>query len=342
MFPLVLLGWSNSAVSHEPQKKPQVTRQEILHRISELTPSNHVHAFFDEGIELMGYDIEISSLAPTPRSLTETAPFVHQGEEFFMTVYWKCVHDIQNEYEVILSFIGRNGQFNTIQGIGDPEKTDSWEIGQVTKERYDIDVPKWAGTGTYEIVLTVSNSLIDERWTHGEERSVGIGSIEIRPCIFHVPLDPELVSKCFGEGIYDLEKRFSICGGDSIWFDCNALGEKSALGIIAHTGWSGGIEQGMEIIRIEVVGTRGEIFSCSILQGIHTAETWYDFAPSKMRHEKVKVASSYQERHQGKEFLAHDYSSILPFPSPLQPTKIDVVFVNESGCFSMVGMVFID
>ena len=114
-------------------------RVEARKRVTTVPPIGHpLVASFDHRVELLGYDLEETSLKP--------------GDTLHLTLYWRALAEMDKSYTVFTHLLDSDsqirGQKDSIPGKGTLPTT-SWVAGEIITDRYEIAVHADAPPGRY-------------------------------------------------------------------------------------------------------------------------------------------------------------------------------------------------
>jgi 4-amino-4-deoxy-L-arabinose transferase-like glycosyltransferase len=135
------------------RQRPRVTRSP-----SDVAIAHPQVVDFDEGVRLLGYDIEATTLEP--------------GDTVHLTLYWQARKPVERRYKVFTHLLGE--AFNTANGnylwgqqdnepVNGTRATSTWHTGEVIVDRYAIGLDPGAPTGRYAIEIGLYEPATGER-----------------------------------------------------------------------------------------------------------------------------------------------------------------------------------
>jgi hypothetical protein len=107
-------------------------------------PQNPVAFTFEEGIQLIGYDIPSSPL--------------HPGETLRLQLYWRAFEPLAEDYNVFVHLLTGPGAGQLVAQQDNPPQrgqkpTSSWKPGQEIPDPYDLPIPADALPGEYTLAV---------------------------------------------------------------------------------------------------------------------------------------------------------------------------------------------
>lgn len=108
-----------------------------------------LEARFGEMVKLLGYDLGVEGQSKLPYR-------IEPGEVIHLTLYWQALAPMDESYTVFTHLLdgeGRiRGQKDNLPGNG-AWPTNSWAVGEVIRDEYDIPVGTGAPRGDYVIAV---------------------------------------------------------------------------------------------------------------------------------------------------------------------------------------------
>jgi hypothetical protein len=105
---------------------------------------HRTEASFGRQVTLAGYDL------PTP----DPALRLERGETLPITLYWQAQRELAVSYKVFVQLVGPQGVLSQIDAVPADwtRPTTGWLPGEVIVDRYDLSVPEYASSGTYQLI----------------------------------------------------------------------------------------------------------------------------------------------------------------------------------------------
>ena len=106
----------------------------------EASPSHLLETRLGDGIILQGYDLKMDKAQP--------------GDVLRLTLYWRALRDIDQDYVVFTHLLDSNGKLLSQQDsrpVKGTYPTALWEKDEVVKDEYQLQVPVGASPGRYQI-----------------------------------------------------------------------------------------------------------------------------------------------------------------------------------------------
>jgi 4-amino-4-deoxy-L-arabinose transferase-like glycosyltransferase len=159
---------------------------------------------FDGKLLLLGYNVEevIQKKEPSwlEKYLKGYTELLSEHRTFFhITYFWRCLEEMEKDYTLATQFEGHHDKTYRIdqshQGGNGAYPTSMWQVGEVIREEYQVEVPAdyppiryalWVGVRDGEERLRVVNGVEVD----GEDR-VRLGEIEVLPAERPTPLAAE-------------------------------------------------------------------------------------------------------------------------------------------------------
>jgi mannosyltransferase len=132
--------------------------------IAGALPDHPLQVDFDQGIRLLGYDLESTSLRP--------------GETVVLTLYWQARHPIAGRYKVFTHVLGEGynaARGNFLWGQQDNEPVDgerptsTWRTGEVIADPYRIRLDPQTPAGIYQLEIGLYHPTTGERLLRRDE-----------------------------------------------------------------------------------------------------------------------------------------------------------------------------
>jgi hypothetical protein len=150
---------------------------------------------FDDKLMFLGYNVEEmvqKKRGPSwlEKYLNADAKLMPEHQTTFrITYFWQCLVEMGEDYTLVTQFEGHHGKTYRIdqshQGVNGTYPTSIWQVGEVIREEYQVEVPAdyppiryalWVGMRDGEERLRVVNDIeVDE------EDRVKLGEIEVLP-----------------------------------------------------------------------------------------------------------------------------------------------------------------
>jgi len=160
---------------------------------------------FDDKLMFLGYNVEETVRKKREPSRPEKylkghAELLPEHRTFFrVTYFWRCLDKMEENYTLVTQFEGRHDQTYRIDqshhGVNRAYPTSMWQMGEVIREEYQVEVPAdyppiryalWVGVRDGEEKLKVVNDVEAD-----EEDRVRLGEIEVLPAERPTPLAAE-------------------------------------------------------------------------------------------------------------------------------------------------------
>jgi hypothetical protein len=153
---------------------------------------------------LLGYNVETVQKKPGPswlqKYLNAHAELMPEHRTFLrITYFWQCLEEMERDYTLVTQFEGHHGQTYRIdqshQGVNGVYPTSMWQVGEVIREEYQVEVPAdyppiryalWVGVRDGEEGLEAVSDV-----EPGEKDRVRVGEIEVLPAESPAPLAAE-------------------------------------------------------------------------------------------------------------------------------------------------------
>jgi hypothetical protein len=107
---------------------------------------------FDHQVELLGYDLEETSLRP--------------GDTLHLSLYWQALTEMDKSYTVFTHLLDSDnrirGQKDSVPGDGTLPTT-SWGAGEIITDRYEIAVHSDAQPGRYVLEIGLYDAATGQR-----------------------------------------------------------------------------------------------------------------------------------------------------------------------------------
>jgi hypothetical protein len=149
----------------------QVSPAAVPPNPASLPISERVDKRLGDAFELLGFDITPQPLRP--------------GQSATLTLWWRAVDHPLESYGVQVRVKEANGQ--PAAELTHPlswASPDTWQLGQVVREFYPIQVAPGASTGTYRVTLSLVGA--DGR-PRGEPLDLGAVAVKARPRVYRLP-----------------------------------------------------------------------------------------------------------------------------------------------------------
>jgi len=160
---------------------------------------------FDDKLMLLGYNVEEVVQKERGPSWLEKYLIGHaellpqHRTTFRITYFWQCLEEMERDYTLVTQFEGYHGKAYRIdhshQGVNGAYPTSMWQVGEIIREEYQVEVPAdypptlyalWVGVRDGEEGLNVTSDVEAD-----EEHRVRLGEIEILPAEEPTPLAAE-------------------------------------------------------------------------------------------------------------------------------------------------------
>jgi 4-amino-4-deoxy-L-arabinose transferase-like glycosyltransferase len=157
---------------------------------------------FGDKLMFLGYNVkEMIQKEKEPSMLEQYlrghAELLPEHQTFFhITYFWQCLEEMEKDYTLVTQFEGHHDRIYRInqshQGVNGAYPTSMWQVGEVIKEEYQVEVPAdyppiryalWVGVWNEEERLEVVNDVEAD-----EEDRVKLGEIEVLPAEEPTPL----------------------------------------------------------------------------------------------------------------------------------------------------------
>jgi hypothetical protein len=106
---------------------------------------------FDDKLMLLGYNVEEMVQKKKEPSWLEKylkgqAELLPEHRTFFhITYFWQCLREMEKDYALVTQFEGHHGQTYRIdqshQGVNGAYTTSMWQVGEVIREEYQVEIP---------------------------------------------------------------------------------------------------------------------------------------------------------------------------------------------------------
>ncbi len=191
---------------------PAYARPPILSPAEAILLPNQVKVLYGDKVELLAYEFESGAVRP--------------GERVGITFYWRCLTEMEEDLNVFIRVLGREGQL-----IGEKESypgggsypTTEWKRGEIIKDTYLTRIRRrataptaaWVQVGLFDLAIMTEVPAYD-----GRSRPIVplLGPIKIAPW-FPLEVEPQAKVKVnLGQRVtligYDLEETVVHPGGD--------------------------------------------------------------------------------------------------------------------------------
>ena len=150
---------------------------------------------FDDKVMFLGYNME--ELVQKKRGPSWLEKYLNAHAElmpehrttFRITYFWQCLEEIEEDYTLVTQLEGHHGETYRIdqshQGVNGAYPTSMWRVGEVIREKYQVEVPRdyppiryalWVGVRNDGEELNVSSDAETD-----ESNRVKVGEIEVAP-----------------------------------------------------------------------------------------------------------------------------------------------------------------
>jgi 4-amino-4-deoxy-L-arabinose transferase-like glycosyltransferase len=120
---------------------------------------------------------------------------------FRITYFWQCLEEMEKDYTLMAQFEGRHGRAYRLeqshQGVNGAYPTSSWQVGEVIREEYKVEIPVDYPPVKYTLWVGVQDQNKGENLgvvgnlEHDEGNRVRLGEIEVLPAERPSPLMDE-------------------------------------------------------------------------------------------------------------------------------------------------------
>jgi hypothetical protein len=160
---------------------------------------------FDDKLMFLGYNVEeVIQKKKEPawleKYLKGHAEFLPVHRTFFhITYFWRCLEEVERDYTLITQFEGHHGQTYRLdqshQGVNGAYPTSMWQVGEIIREEYQVEVPADYPPIRYALRVGVRDGeeglkVVSDVETDEEDR-VRFGEIEVLPAEEPSPLTAE-------------------------------------------------------------------------------------------------------------------------------------------------------
>jgi hypothetical protein len=173
--------------------------------IQDLQIEHPAEINFDDKLMFLGYEVKDDIIRKKSHAswmekyLNAHAEFLQHRAIFHITYFWRCLAEMKKDYTLATQFEGRHGKTYRIdqshQGVSGVYPTSVWQVGEVIREEYQVEVPAdyppirytlWVGMRDGEEGLEVVSDVETD-----EEDRVRFGEIEVLPAEEPSPLTAE-------------------------------------------------------------------------------------------------------------------------------------------------------
>ncbi len=121
----------------------QVVTPTVPPDVEELSIEQRTDLHLGEGAQILGYTLPNQ----TPRS----------GEEVEITLFWRCLAEMDTRYDLILYLKGKGGTMGSVraQPVGNHHPTDRWVPGEILGYPQSMPIDADAASGTYQIYMNL-------------------------------------------------------------------------------------------------------------------------------------------------------------------------------------------
>jgi hypothetical protein len=174
-----------------------------IHQNPQIEHSAEAH--FEDKLMFLGYNVE--EVIQKKREPSWLDKYFNAHAElmpeyrttFRITYFWQCLEEMEKDYVLGTQFEGHHGQTYRIdqshQGVNGAYPTSMWQVGEVIREEYQVEIPAdyppirytlWVGVRDGEERLEVVSDVETD-----EEDRVSRGEIEVLPAEEPTPLTAE-------------------------------------------------------------------------------------------------------------------------------------------------------
>jgi len=157
---------------------------------------------FDDKLMFLGYNVEeMIPKKPEPswldKYLNAHAELMPEHRTTFrITYFWRCLEEMEQDYTLVTQFEGHQGEAYRLnqshQGVNGAYPTSMWQVGEVIREEYQVEVPADYPPLRYSLWVEMRDGeerleVVNEVGTD-EEGRVRLGGIEVLPAEKPTPL----------------------------------------------------------------------------------------------------------------------------------------------------------
>jgi hypothetical protein len=131
---------------------------------------------FGDAIELVGFNLPIS------QSLREASD-LHPGQELALTLVWRALAPVDDDYTVTVQLLGPDGQVygqRDAPPLEGQAPTSTWSPGEVLTDLYRLSAAAGAPPGRYQLLVALYDPKTNQRLpVAGGDNALRLGELEM-------------------------------------------------------------------------------------------------------------------------------------------------------------------
>lgn len=263
-------------------------------------------------LRLLGTDLEQDG-----KLLSDERPVLDSSLPATITCYWMAEAEVTQKTPLELKLSTHDGQiFRSVEVKAGPN-AEVWHVGSVYVQKYELQVSAVATVFSGDSLLTLSLFPYQD----ADIAAVPLQSLPIylTPYVRAAQVSDRNLNAAVGKDLRSLSVSFRLGRNarHKITVDDQALGATSAIAVVSGFSY-GSIPQDEPVCDIVVRFHGGDSETWTMLSGVHTARSDFDFyPPNAANHKKVQIVESWQSEYADtfdRPFQKHKYLALFSVP----------------------------
>lgn len=290
----------------------------------EVTPRKPLKVKVENRFILLGYDF-------SPSEATT-------GEKHTLDLYLMAWRPSSLSFQTKIRLVSAGRKNEVLTGT---EVFTLKQPGEVVKRSFSWEDPLVLYPGRVRLEIAFYLPEKGENLRAGGGDYLPLTSFHLKPAWVPAPSRDGRIRECFGPGARALGKKTFLGPGGELTINLKDKPRVAALGLISYSHASNFLSQGKVLAKL-IAETEEGVKVFPVSAGRETAEVWWEYVPSwRGKHQRASIFASWPVSYRGKNFQAHEYYALFPFPRPLIVTSLKLKQVAGSSGLAVFNLILI-
>lgn len=278
-------------------------------------------------LRLVGVDLaQEGESAPAPR------PVLDSSRPLTITCYWLAERKTSRKQDLELRIASHDDKISRVEEVKAGPDDAAWNAGSLYKQRFVFPLSPIASTITGDAMLSLS--LFPRQQGSTLPVTLQRVPLHLEPLLRAGRISERSLNSAIPGDYHDLSVSFRLGRNarQTVRLPEQKAEPATAVAVVSSVAY-GSPPQGETVCEIIARNQGGETHAWSLISGLNTARSDYDFyPPGSVNHEKTTIVESWDAGYPdvfNKPFKKHKYLAVLPLP-PAARTADSLEFVSKT------------